>query len=227
MSVTHLISRETIAERLVLIFREYILHFRAGFEPGARIDIQELATRFDVSTTPVKEALKRLETNGLVEVRARRGVFVRILSQRDIEEIVTIRAELEQFAFRLCGGHVAPELLAALERSHEACEAAIAAENMDAYRREDMNFHCLLVEVGGNNRLVALYKLLLGQSQTVRSFTPRTARNIQESLQEHRRLLDMLRARNLNSIEAEVATHWERSKARIVDGYAAYLREQE
>lgn len=227
MNQAKLVSRETIAERLAQILREHILHFRTGFEPGARIDIQDLATQFDVSTTPVKEALKRLETNGLVEVRARRGAFVRVLSQRDVEEIVSIRAELEQFAFRLCRRHVAPDLLAALERSHEACEAAIAAEDMDEYRREDMNFHCLLVEVGGNNRLVALYKLLLGQSQTVRALTPRTARNIRESLQEHRRLLDMLHERNVSSIEAEVAAHWERSKARIVDGYSAYLREQE
>lgn len=225
MQIEHLVPRETIAARLAMVIREYILQFRAGFEPGERIDIQELATEFDVSTTPVKEALKRLEANGLVEVRARRGVFVCILSQRDVEEIVTIRAALEQLAVRLCGGHVAPEHLAALERSYAACEALITVGNMDEYRRADMDFHRLLVEVGNNKRLVALYQVLLEQSQAALAFTPRTPQNIWDSLQEHRQLLDVLRAGDLDVIEAEIVAHWERSKARIVAGYAAYLRE--
>lgn len=224
MGAEHLVLRETMAERLAVVLRQCILQLRPGFEPGGRIDIKELASSFSVSTTPVKEALKRLESNGLVQVRARHGVFVTVLTRREVEEILTVRAELEQMAVRLCQGQVAPPIRDALERCHAACEAHVAAERADEYRREDMAFHRLLVEFSGNKRLVALYQVLLEQSQAALVFTPRTARNIQASLAEHRRLLNVLQQGNLAAIEKEVAEHWERSKVRVLDGYAAYLQ---
>lgn len=225
MSVEQLLPRDTIAERLAVVIRERILQFHPGFEPGDRIDIQGLATLFSVSATPVKEALKRLEANGLIEVRARRGVYVNILTRQDVEEIFTVRAGLEQLAFRLCCGQMAPALLEALERCCSACEVHIAAEEWDNYRRQDMAFHRLLIESSGNNRLVALHQVLLEQSQGALVFTPRTVENMRTSLAEHRHLLSVLHQRNLAVIENEIAEHWQHSKARVLNGYAAYLEE--
>lgn len=227
MRAEQLIPRETIAERLVILIREDILRFRPGFEPGQRIDIQQLATKFEVSATPVKEALKRLEAHGLVEVRARRGVFVTTLSLRDVEEIVAIRTGIEQLAFRLCGGHVAPESLEALERSLAACDDYVSAGELERYRDEDMVFHRLIVETGGNRRLVALYQRLLDELQVIEVYTPRTMENIEASLREHRHLLSIICQGGLHAIEAEVEAHWKQSKTRLLDSYAAYLRGRE
>lgn len=227
MATDLLTLRETIAERLARVIREYILQLRPGFEPGQRIRVRELAMAFGVSTTPVKEALKHLEVHGLVQIRPRHGVFVTRLSLRDVEEIVAIRAGLEQLALRLCGGRVQPDLMAALERAITACETHISAGDFDRYRQEDIVFHRLLVEAGGNQRLVALYQGLLDQLQIVHVYIPRTSANVRASLREHRRLLEVIRIGCLESIEQEIAAHWERSKSRILDAYAMYLEQSE
>jgi len=216
---------DTIAETLERTIQEYIVQLRPGFEPGQRISVDKLARGFGVSATPVKEALKRLEVHGLVQIRPRRGIYVTRLSYTDVEEISAVREALEEAALRMCRGPLSAELVAQLEDALYACEASFAAQDFERYRREDLRFHRLFVEAGGNQRLVMLYQSLLDQLGIVLVYTPRTVRNIEASLQEHRRLVELAKAGDLKGLERELAAHWESSKKRIYAGYAEYLQD--
>lgn len=217
--------RETIAQRVTRIVRDYILNFQPGFRPGERVYIDQLSRMFGVSPTPIKEALKRLEAEGLIEVRARRGCFVACPSLRDIEETIAIRAGLEQLALRLCGGQPSDTRFAALARALEACEAHVTAGQHEDYRREDIAFHRTLVEMSENNQLVSLYLSLLQQLQITTVYIPRGDHNVRASLAEHRQLLRVIRGGRLEEIERMLEEHWHRSKERVKAAYAAYLRE--
>jgi DNA-binding GntR family transcriptional regulator len=106
---------------------------RLELAPGARLRLEELAGGFDVSLTPVRHALRRLESEGLVVSRPRRGSRVAPLSVEELEEIQAIRLGLETFLARAGAERCTPEALAAMERARDEMERAFRAGDLDAY----------------------------------------------------------------------------------------------
>jgi DNA-binding GntR family transcriptional regulator len=217
---------ETMSDALFREIRNCILELTPGFQPGSRLTVDQLARRYQVSATPIKDALKTLESRGLVEVRPRRGVYVVLLSQTDIREILAIRQSLEQASVTMCDGAFPPAILSRLERCLKASEAATAINDSERYRKEDAAFHRLFVEAGHNARLVELYQQMLDQLQIVEIYTPRTPNHVRVSLKEHRRLVALAKAGDLRALQEEIGAHWARSTARILDGYGRYIHDQ-
>jgi DNA-binding GntR family transcriptional regulator len=106
---------------------------RLELAPGARLRLEELAGGFDVSLTPVRHALRRLESEGLVVSRPRRGSRVAPLSVEELEEIQAIRLGLETFLARAGAERCTPEALAAMECARDEMERAFRAGDLDAY----------------------------------------------------------------------------------------------
>jgi DNA-binding GntR family transcriptional regulator len=203
--------------------RNAIVQIAPGFEPGQRISVAEVAAQYGVSATPVKEALKRLEAVGLVEIKPRRGIYVTRLSSRDVEEICALRAALEQAAIRMCDGDLGADIVANLERTLVECEQSVAVGDVERYRDGDLRFHRLFVEASGNQRLVTAYDTVLSQVQSVQLSAPRSPDHIEVSLREHRDLLETARNGDLNRLEAEIGAHWQRSTKRVLAWYHQYL----
>ena len=100
-------QRQTRAAELAAALADEIL--RSRLAPGQRLDEQELAQRFGVSRTPVREALGQLAATGLVEHRPRRGVIVAVISPQRLQDMFVVMAELEASASRLCAAAMSPE----------------------------------------------------------------------------------------------------------------------
>ena len=132
--------RETLADRIV----------HGYLKPGDPLDETVLATEFGVSRTPVREALRQLEANGLALSRPHRGTIVTKLSARDLDEAFVVMAELEALCARLCASSLSGGKLHDLMELHRQGDEAAQYNAVDAYRLHNERFHTALYHGSGN-----------------------------------------------------------------------------
>lgn len=163
------------------------------YPPGFTALEEELAADLQMSRTPVREALIRLQEEGLVEVRPRRGMQVRALSTADMREIYETLAGLEAMAVDLLArkGH-GPETLSRLFEPVERMERALKADDLSAWAEADEDFHEALFSLCGNARLSALGQSLLGRTRRVRYHTLHIRRRPFRSTSDHRALAELI-----------------------------------
>lgn len=146
--------QQGLGDQVLEQLRVFIISGR--IPPGTHLVESQLSTTFDVSRGPIRDALAQLEAEGLVESR-RRGVFVRGLSTKDIDELYAVREAIEVMAVRLAGS--APDERWEFARKH-LTTLKDAARDGDSTRfaRADMAFHTSLYSVAGNSRLLQVWR---------------------------------------------------------------------
>jgi DNA-binding GntR family transcriptional regulator len=185
--------------------REMIITGQA--EPNTPLRQRELAERFGVSPTPVREALRRLEAEGLVKYDLHRGATVIDGSFAPSEENYWVRAALEPFAARLAAARIAAEELAALDQIHAELSATPdtgGSLNTDAaYHELNRRFHFGIYEAARSPLLLALLRLLW----RVFPVGPPTVRSREESLACHQAVLDAFHNQDPDAAEFHTRRH--------------------
>ncbi|CAN7691505.1 GntR family transcriptional regulator [Variovorax sp. LjRoot290] len=134
---------------------------RGELLPGQRINEPDVAGRLGISRVPVREALRELESTGLVVARKHAGVFVREPSADEVRDLYEMRGLLDGFAGRRAARLDALPRIAladALDASIAAMNAAAAAQDVQRYYRENLHFHWAIVEAAGNQALANTYR---------------------------------------------------------------------
>lgn len=182
----------TLSERIFEQLKHDIL---AGiYKPGDRLLYEMVASKLGVSLTPVKEALLRLEQEGLVKTMPRKGCHVTQLTNSDIVEYTRIRLALECLAVELiCEENCNTSGMAALRKINSELEIAIETKNPDMCMEKDFEFHQTLIEMSGSVRL----RELMNQMPLSNFFALMGAQNIMiergpSILIEHSRILETL-----------------------------------
>lgn len=185
--------------------------------PGHVATEPELALRLGMSRTPVREALLRLEAEGLVELVPRRGFRVLPLRAEDMREIYGILTSLEpDAAAAVATGNPTDKQLAPLEQSTSEMEAALGDGDLDRWAAADDHFHQTLLELHGNKRLTAFVTALYDQAHRARLITLRLRELPVKSTQEHREILEYLRAGDAEATRATFRRHRERSASELL-----------
>lgn len=187
-------------------YRQLLSDISTGIlSPGTRLREAELADRLGISRTPVREAIRRLETDGLVTHLPRQGAAIRTMDYAEIMELYEMRAVLEGTAARMAARAASDIELGELA----ALNAALSkVEGVEAY---DLNrqFHLTLLDAAKNRFLLksmnALKKTLLILGPSTLNETDR----VQKAVAEHSRILDGLRVRDGDRAEAEMRAHIE------------------
>ncbi len=145
--------------------------------PGERLREEELTRQIGVSRTPVREALRRLESDGYTTVEPNRGASVPIYSKRDVDEIYGLRALLEGHAARRAATRITQEQIAELQRINIAMkkEASVETRSNDSdahMRRSQLNqdFHNVILAASDNNRLLGIVRQLAQVALSVRTY---------------------------------------------------------
>src|SRR6202795_817912 len=133
------IKSGTRAEKLREAIEESIA--TGAFAPGMHLDETELAQRFGVSRTPLREALIQLSSVGIIAMRPRRGAVVTDVTPQRLLEIFEVMAELEALCGRLAARRMSDADHAVLRQTHKACEAACLSNDSDAYYHQNELFH--------------------------------------------------------------------------------------
>ena len=145
-------DNQTRTERLAEQISNAIL---AGeFAPGARLDEQQLAQRFGVSRTPVREALRQLATSGLIDLRPRRGALVADLSPQDVETMFVAMAEMVASCARLSALRMTSLERRRLEALHEQMGVLVGTGDPQTYADANQTFH-LTIYAGAHNSVIA------------------------------------------------------------------------
>jgi len=185
--------------------------------PGAQRLESELALQLGLSRTPVREALVRLQQEGLVEITPRHGMRVQPIAAADMREIYEVLNSLEPTAAELLARRADPA--AGLERLDAACtamEQALAAQDRRAWAAADEAFHLGLVELCGNRRLAGMVMQVWDQSHRARMFTLHQRPLPARSTAEHRRVLDAIAAGEPERARDLYRRHRHRSGAELV-----------
>ena len=201
--------------------RELIL--ARSMRPGDRLDVDLLAAQMKVSRTPVKDALARLASEGLVEVVPRRGTFVQRLTARDVAETFDIRAALEALAAERIAPSVADQEIRGLrDLLRQLSERTLDPE---AHWILNATFHRHLVELAGSLRLTAMYAELQAHLQIARlhrSSGDWHNREGQEAV-EHEAIVDALERHDPVASRAAVMSHIERAKRSLLSDFEQLL----
>ncbi|MEM6275728.1 MAG: GntR family transcriptional regulator [Pseudomonadota bacterium] len=184
---------ETATTRATEALRALI--FSGALPPGSDHLEAELAERLGLSRTPVREALARLEGQGLVTIRPRRGARIVGLSPADMNEIYEVLTTLEAAAAgRAAQRGLSEEDLQPLQTAIDAMDAALAANDLEAWADADDTFHQALVAAAGNARMVEATQLYADQVRRARMMTLRLRPPPTRSNNDHRAVLAAIKA---------------------------------
>ena len=201
---TKLINRplyEDVAERL----RAQI--FAHELAPGSWLDEQSLAQQFGISRTPMREAIKVLASEGLVTTKMNRGAYVTEVDRRDLEQIFTVLSLLEGQAAKETASKATEEELNLLDDLHHRLEKAAADRDVEQFFEINVKFHELIQDIASNawmNWVIADLRKVLKLQR--RDSLTRTGR-LQNSLLEHREILQAILKRDPTAAEAAMRKH--------------------
>lgn len=198
----------SMAEEVASRIRHAIVE--GDFGLGEVLSERQLAERLNVSKTPVREALAQLRLEGLVNIYPQRGVTVFTLSAREIRDICDLRYALEEAALRHAIDRHPEELARRLAVVVEAMEKAHAAGDERAYLKADTDYHQVFFECCDNVYLESTYKLYVGKLAALRTHLSRKPDHTRHSDEEHHRMLDLLRARDLPACLTLLRRHIDR-----------------
>ena len=170
--------------------------FAHALVPGAWIDEQALAEEYGISRTPMREALKVLAAEGLVELRPRRGCYVTELSERDLDDIFPVIALLEgRAAFDAAQRRGDPELVQ-LRALHRRLEAHAASGDSDGFFEANQEFHRAVQQIADNRWLSQLIDETRKMIKLTRRDSLRLEGRLKQSLAEHRDILRAIEAKD-------------------------------
>lgn len=175
--------------------------------PGERLEEVDLATRYGVSRTPIREALKQLAAIGLVVAQPRRGTMVARLSPAELVEMFDVMAELEGMAGRLAARRWNAGDRTRLETAHAACGEAAARGDADAYYYENERFHAAIYVASHNGFLTGECGALHRRLRPYRRLQLRVGSRIAESYREHGAIVAALLARDAAAAQALLRDH--------------------
>jgi DNA-binding GntR family transcriptional regulator len=173
--------------------RDYIVE--GNLPEGGRIPERELCEMFGISRTPLREALKVLASEGLLELLPNRGARVRVLSERDLAELFDVMGGLEALAGRLACENITDAEVAEVERLHHEMYGYYLRRDMHGYFQCNQLIHQKIVAAAGNNALSSTYASFAGRIRRVR-YSANLARRRDrwgEAMREHEAILDALR----------------------------------
>ena len=184
--------------------------FQRGLEPGSWIDELKIAEEYGISRTPLREALKVLATEGLVTMKVRRGAYVTEVSIQDVSDVYHLLSLLESDAAGVVASKATDAELAELVTLHAELETAAlpGTTNADAFFAVNERFHMRLLEIANNrwrDQMVADLRKVMKLNR--HNSLLKTGR-MDESLQEHRAILDALTRRDARATVKRMRAHF-------------------
>lgn len=193
---------QTISDRLA---EEIVLR---RFQPGERLDEQSIATRFGVSRSPVRDALRQLASTKLVEYLPRRGFSVATMAASDLDGLFEASGEIEALCAKLCALRAGPSDRKRIEFVHQEAARAIEAGDAKAYAALNDEFHSLIY-AGARNR--TLQDLAIGLRQRLAPFRSRgffvVENRLQHSHVEHEALVAAVLAHDGDAAAEAMHSH--------------------
>ncbi len=210
-------EEQSLHDGILIRLRDHIVE--GNIRDGDRIPERQLCEMLGISRTPLREALKVLAAEGLVELLPNRGARVRPLSERDLGELFDIMGGLEGLAGRLACENISDAEIAEIERLHYEMYGFYLHRDMHGYFRVNQLIHQKIVEASRNATLLNSYANFAGRIRRVR-YSANFARKRDrwgEAMREHEAILDALRRRAGSELSDILFKHLRNKQTAAVD----------
>lgn len=189
---------------------------RGQLKPGERLMEIHLAEQLGVSRTPVREAIRKLELEGLVLMIPRRGAVVAEITISDLEDVLEVRMALEELAVKHVCRRITPEQLSEIRRLAEEFKKTLNGNDVTACAQADMKFHDAIYEATGNLRLVQILNNLREQMYRYRMEYLKDRNSHKYLIEEHDEILKALENQDVQVALDATGRHIERQKEYII-----------
>ncbi len=176
-------------------------------QPGSRLDKASICARFGVSRQPVSDALARLAEERLVEVEPQKGTYVARIRLTDVMEAAFVRQALEAAIVRNIAPDIDESTLLGLDRNMAYQEAAVKSGDSDGFYAFDLQFHRVLYERFASRQVIDIIDQSRGQLERARRMLLPKFGRIDATLNEHRQILEALRAKDADAAAAAMRQH--------------------
>ena len=199
-----------LRDQAYAIIKEAILSLT--FKPGARLKETALASELGISKTPVREALTRLEHEGLIQTSRFRGAIVAPIDERDVEEIIEIRELLEGAAVKRAALNFSSDDLQLTEALLKKMREAYKTGDIEAYVKPSGDFHNAFINKYGNKRMISTLRSFDDHLERIRQTAIHTKESIPSFIEDYQKIFDAWKSRNPDDAESALLTHLKRVK---------------
>lgn len=210
-------TRTSLADQVFSQLEQQILS--GVYEPGAVLSENRLSADLGVSRTPVREALARLESQGLLQTVPNRGIVVSGVTLEDAADIYEIRLRIEGMAAAKCAGQLTPEQLARLTEIVELQEFYAGKENAQRLRVLDSDFHQAIYEFCGSPVLTSILTELHHKLQRFRTLSLSRPERTALAVAEHKQILDAIAVGDAAGAQELTARHIQNAYDNILKFY--------
>lgn len=212
-SKTQLRKPMDLNEWAYITIKEMIL--KNEYTAGEQIHIEELTKTLQVSRTPVREALLRLQADGLVDVFPHVGYFVRGISRTDFHDVFELRCLIECYTAEHAAITMSDEQVKMLKEIHACSTREIEADNLDAFNQYEIEFHNSLITHSGNQQIIKVMANISDQIIRGRIIALKSQENVRLSNQEHLKIIRAIEIHNPKKANIAMAEHIQRVEARL------------
>lgn len=185
-------------------------------KPGERLMEIHLANRLGVSRTPIREAIRKLELEGLVTMIPRRGAEVANITEKNLKDVLEVRRALESLAIELACERITEEKRRLLEEKLLQVEEAVRTKDTGAIASADVAFHDTIVEATGNDRLVQLVSNLGEQMYRYRFEYIKDVSKHSQIMSEHKIMFNCIISKDKENAAQTVKTHIDNQEESIM-----------
>lgn len=209
------LSRSGLHEQAAARLRNMLVE--GHIAPGAKLNERELAEALHISRTPLREAIKMLASEGLVDLLPNRGAVAVKLTEADVAHSFELLAELEGLAGELAARRITDSARQELRAKHFEMMACHARGDLSGYYRLNALIHAGIGEAAANPVLAATYRQVNARVQSLRFRTNQNAVKWQRAMQEHTQMMQALEARDGAALRRILCTHLEHKRDSVLE----------
>jgi DNA-binding GntR family transcriptional regulator len=217
----HLTLREKILEHI----RDAIIS--GSLKAGSRVSEPELAERYGISRTPIREAFRQLESEGYLTVIPRRGAVVSEFSQKDVEDFYAIKSILEGYAARQACNKLTGKELDKLQANNARLAVLADQNDIKAFFKIHNDFHVMFIKAADNEKLRELINSVETRFQRLRFMSLNMPGRMKISVQEHGKIIEAFRRRDAEAAEMLVRKNAEYGGRVLLEGGVTAFRKAE
>jgi len=196
------VSRERLSNQVYTILKGMIADYR--FNPGMRVNVEQIAKEVGASRTPVWEAVHRLIQEGLLENIPNRGVFMSALTPKQAIELYTVRESLESLAARLAISNIDEKTIKKMNKCLDEQYRVVQKEDLVSYSRLDYDFHAMVYEASGNRTLQEMLETIKNKMRPIAMHINPILSSLYH---DHVEILEAFQEKNPDKAEAAFRKH--------------------
>lgn len=192
-------KHQTLREKILESIRDAIIS--GAIKSGSKVSEPDLADRFGISRTPIREAFRQLESEGYLTVIPRKGAIVSAFTQKDVEEFYAIKSILEGYAARLACNKLSEKEIDRLQTINMRLSDLCEQSDIKQFFRVHNDFHDLFIKAADNDKLREMINLLVTRFQRLRLMSLSQPGRMAVSVQEHTKIITAFRERDCDAAE--------------------------